>query len=453
MFFFRQKQKTLSKAEIQHLRRRGLNVPPARTKRDWLSKAFSWWENTSAEKFLENLEQHLRELAVLSLLALVTNATIIFGFWSWIFGNDDRLKQKHFQAWQVINSAIGEKTEGGRRDAIDDLYEDGIPLTGLNLKGAFLPGLQLPTKCFSLWRWFEVPAFFCKKFSFLTVSLEAKLSEADFQEARLSRANFQGADLSDANFQGADLSGAQFQRANLSRANFQQSKTILLEANFQKARLLETEFPNAILSETDFRTAELSDSNFQGAILLDSNFQEAALSNSNFQRAELLRANFRSADLSNVNFQRAHLSNSTFQRAILLDSNFQGADLSNVNFQGAKLQGINLQKANLSGVNFQGAELLQTNLSQANLSGIDFRNARLREHRYEEAIFCETIMPDGVKDNSGCDRLEGWKQNASEEMQQQRLVDDLLEEPLEEPFKDLEERRRLLEKPETESQP
>ena len=55
----------------------------------------------------------------------------------------DRLKQKHYQAWQVINTAQGKGGNGGRIDALQELNRDGVPLVGVDLSMAFLQGIQL----------------------------------------------------------------------------------------------------------------------------------------------------------------------------------------------------------------------------------------------------------------------------------------------------------------------
>ena len=66
----------------------------------------------------------------------------------------------------------------------------------------------------------------------------------------------------------------------------------------------------------------------------------------------------------------------------------RGANLSNANFTGADLEGADLRGANLSGACFVDANLRNATLgSSANLGG---------------AIFCNTVMPDGSVDDSGC---------------------------------------------------
>jgi len=91
---------------------------------DW---AVYWLSNWS---FLETLE-YLSSLSVL--------IAVIFYF----AGTNDRINQRHYQAWQVINTAQGKGGSGGRIEALQELAEDGVSLTGVDVSGAFLQGLRL----------------------------------------------------------------------------------------------------------------------------------------------------------------------------------------------------------------------------------------------------------------------------------------------------------------------
>src|SRR5260370_3230104 len=103
----------------------------------------------------------------------------------------DRLKQKHYQAWQVINTAQGKGGNGGRIEALQELNADGTPLVGVDVSGAFLQGIHLPG-------------------------------------ARLSRSNFSAPDLRD-----SDLSSSHMPYANLPSPTF--PPTILPNAPFDPA--------------------------------------------------------------------------------------------------------------------------------------------------------------------------------------------------------------------------
>ena len=69
----------------------------------------------------------------------------------------------------------------------------------------------------------------------------------------------------------------------------------------------------------------------------------------------------------------------------------RGSNISNSTFRGADLRGADLRSANLGGSCFVGADLSGAKLgSSVNLGG---------------ATFCNTIMPDGSVNDSGCSKL------------------------------------------------
>ena len=58
-----------------------------------------------------------------------------------------RVQQRHYQAWQVINTAQGKGGNGGRIDAMQELNQDGVSLVGIQASdNAFLFGIQ-PQRC------------------------------------------------------------------------------------------------------------------------------------------------------------------------------------------------------------------------------------------------------------------------------------------------------------------
>ena len=91
---------------------------------DWLAYYLSNW------KLLEVLEY-------LSSLSILVAAIFYFS------ESGDRAKQKHYQAWQVINTAQGKGGSGGRLEALQELNADRVPLVGVDVAGAYLQGIRL----------------------------------------------------------------------------------------------------------------------------------------------------------------------------------------------------------------------------------------------------------------------------------------------------------------------
>ena len=175
---------------------------------DWIAYGLSQW------RFLEVLE-YLGSFGVL--------VAVIFYFAE----SGDRLQQKHYQAWQVINSAQGKGGNGGRIEALQELNADGVSLVGVDLSAAFLQGVQLRKATLARATFDAADA------------RQAEMAGADVQDASLRSANFRGAGLDNANLQGstlddADFTGASFTSANLTGASL--ANTDLRDADLQGAQ-------------------------------------------------------------------------------------------------------------------------------------------------------------------------------------------------------------------------
>jgi len=172
---------------------------------DWTAYLLSKWA------FLEVLEY----LGIFSVLIAV-----IFYFSE----TGDRRKQKHYQAWQVINTAQGKGGSGGRIEALQELNADGQPLVGVDAAGAFLQGVRLAGARLQ----------------------RANLEAADLRDAILSQSDLEWAALDSANFRGADLTRGKLGHARLKDAD-------LVGANLAGADLREADLRNADLRNTDLR--------------------------------------------------------------------------------------------------------------------------------------------------------------------------------------------------------
>jgi len=178
-----------------------------------LEWCFSWvaW-SLGKWAFLDVLE-HLGTFSVL--------IAVIFYF----ADSGNRRKQKHYQAWQVINTAQGKGGSGGRIEALQELNADHVSLIGIEASGAFLQGLSLR---------------------------DANLSRCDFSASDLRNSNFSNSTLAacslkDANFRGANLTGATMESADLHGADL------------NGANMRGTDLSQADLSGSDLRNTDLRD--------------------------------------------------------------------------------------------------------------------------------------------------------------------------------------------------
>ncbi len=137
----------------------------------------------------------------------------------------DRIKQRHYQAWQVINTAQGKGGSGGRIEALQELNADKVPLVGVDVSSAFLQGLDLHG---------------------------ANLMRSDFSSADLRNSNLNSVDLTLSN-----LNSANFRNAHLDHARFIQAD--LHSADLTGSSLVGADLSGAVLDDTDLSRADLRD--------------------------------------------------------------------------------------------------------------------------------------------------------------------------------------------------
>ncbi len=172
----------------------------------------------------------LSHWALLDVLAHLGTFSILIAVISYFADSGNRIKQKHYQAWQVINTAQGKGGSGGRIEALQELNRDHVSLTGVDASGAFLSQIRLQHGHLER----------CDLHS-------ADLRRSDMTDADLSVSNLRGANFRESNLTGADLHDSELQDSDLNGA-------ILAGANLARADL----------SRTDLRNADLSTVKWQG---------------------------------------------------------------------------------------------------------------------------------------------------------------------------------------------
>jgi hypothetical protein len=163
-------------------------------------------------------------------LEYLGSLSILVAVFFYFHDAENRVKQRHYQAWQVINTAQGKGGSGGRIEALQELNEDGVPLVGVDVSGAFLQGIHLG-------------------------------------KAHLVRSNFNAADVRNGDFREADL-----RDSDLHSANFRQS-------SFNQASLA-----GARLDDADLQGADLGDADLSGTILDNADLRFVSASNAGWNR-------------------------------------------------------------------------------------------------------------------------------------------------------------------------
>jgi len=70
-------------------------------------------------------------VAFLEVLEYFGTLSVLLAVVSYFSESKYRIRRKHYQAWQVINSAQGKGGSGGRIDAPEELHADGVPMVGV----------------------------------------------------------------------------------------------------------------------------------------------------------------------------------------------------------------------------------------------------------------------------------------------------------------------------------
>lgn len=144
----------------------------------------------------------------LEVLESLSSLSVLVGVLLYFSESGDRIKLRHYQAWQVINTAQGKGGSGGRIEALQELNQDKVPLVGVDVSSSFLRGLRL-----------EHASLVRANFSTADVR-DSDLLGADFADAELHSANFRNSDLEQASFEGVDLGDADLTGSHLEGASF-----------------------------------------------------------------------------------------------------------------------------------------------------------------------------------------------------------------------------------------
>jgi hypothetical protein len=208
------------------------------------------------EWILEWTAYGLSRWSFLEVLEYLGSLSVLIGVIFYFSESGDRIMQRHYQAWQVINTAQGKGGSGGRIEALQELNADKVPLVGVDASAAFLQGIHLGHANL----------------------LRADLNAADLRGSVLDAARLDYANLHFANFRGSNLERAVLSNANMSDAD-------LVGTNLDGAKL-----DGADLSSADLRNADLNSIEWQ---------QIAAIKSANIAGVKNAPAGFREWALKN----------------------------------------------------------------------------------------------------------------------------------------------------------
>ena len=177
-----------------------------------------------AEWIFEWIAFGLSRWSFLEVLEYLGSLSVLIGVIFYFSESGDRVKQRHYQAWQVINTAQGKGGSGGRIEALQELNADKVALVGVDVSSAFLQGIHLERANL----------------------LRADMSAADLRGSNLQFADLTFADLHSANFRGSDLENTNFTNAKMTSSD-------LVGSNLAGSRLDNTDLTAADLRNVDLQ--------------------------------------------------------------------------------------------------------------------------------------------------------------------------------------------------------
>jgi len=164
------------------------------------------------EWYLQWIAWALGNWALLEVLEYLGTFSVLIAVIFYFAESDKRTRLRHYTAWTVINTAQGKGGSGGRIEALEELNDDHVALTGLDASLAFLRGVRLAHATLSR----------CTLESAdlrMSVFHDSDLSFCNMRSANFRDTNFEHAKLNDADLNNADLNGANLAFADLSRAD------------------------------------------------------------------------------------------------------------------------------------------------------------------------------------------------------------------------------------------
>ncbi|MEL7078932.1 MAG: pentapeptide repeat-containing protein [Cyanobacteria bacterium J06648_1] len=373
-----QKQSNFEYKLLKKAKEKGLST-------EELRKIFQ--EYYTEKRLFKNIDNWLEQTSVFSLLqrlsAIIGVSTLILGAITFlptqqeqkrnqIKSNNIEKERAHYEAWNIINSNQV-KSGSGRITALQNLANDRVSLSGLEVPKAFLFDIDLGG---------------------------AELYRANFQEADLYRADF-SSKPKQSNPKQCDLWILSIFADCKSRDELESRKTELERANFKGAILYEAKFNNTSLvdiNNSDFDEGQniqnphvdIYRADFSPVYLIEESQIENIIETECFMNKPVIQC----TRATNAEFIGANLKHADFTKASLKGANFSQADLECASFRGAIFNKEQDESKDLS-------EFIEpTNFTNANLKGADFRDLAISTKGDPK----RGVLPEQIK------QAKNWKQ-------------------------------------------
>ena len=125
-------------------------------------------------------------------------------------------------------------------------------------------------------------------------------------------------------------------------------------------------------------------------------FDGMNLRGANLQNAKVEGATFKNVDMAPRQMEK------TIQFTNLENGNFRSVDFTGALLVNSVLAGGYFRDANFTVTNLENADMSGGNFKKANFTGANLLGARLDGAKLNEAVFCNTVMPDGLVNDANC---------------------------------------------------
>lgn len=211
---------------------------------------------------------------------------------------ESRRRERINSAWSRV--AAYRPLEGqlnlGLHDALRTLYVEGADVSRVDLRGAYLPLLNLPPAA-------RVQALSLEGANFSGTELRNAIAPcSNLRDFKLNEAALTWADLRRANLVSSEFKGALIRFADF-------SGSVLNYTTFDKAQIYHSRFNYATLCCRDISDAVFHDSDFKNAYLYEMKL------NADFARSNFAHATFKDVDMREVNLYLVNLGDADLSAA------------------------------------------------------------------------------------------------------------------------------------------
>ncbi len=234
--------------------------------------------------------------------------------------------------------------------------------------------------------------------------ISATMPNADLSFSTITNVGFSGSKMNNVSIAGSTITTSNF--LNVPANGLIATNAQITRVGFDGAGLMTAKFDGTTLNEATFAYSDLTNATFASAKIIDGDFYQARITNASFSNTTMQNINMTETTGPAV-FDGSTMADGTMITASLDKSSFRGVEFRNWDFNAASIQnttfnGSSFVDSSIRSANAKGSALHETQLGNgglwivsANLTSASFTNATGRPAEPENAIYNQTICPNG----------------------------------------------------------